>query len=374
MKAIFESLEKGDGEITTLISMEHKRHWCVTEKRRESHNAVTLLLAPDDGLPVSYLPGQYLSIIRQIHGQEKRRAYSFSSCPGVDSLPAITIKRIPNGEFSNWLIQEVQVGDRLLSGAPAGQFLLPEKPPEQLVYLAAGSGITPILSQLKYLLQAGHFPNTSIALFYANRDSANTIFKKQLDAWMREFPNRLTCTYLFSREKGQAHALNRHLNNALFEELLFNYWGGKISPNIRDNTQFYLCAPKALMRMAQMTLRMLDFPAANIHKEDFVPATHIPTRVIDPGKTHRIIVSNQEGQRQEFEIFSGETILNGALRQGIELPYTCKSGVCFSCLARCVRGEVEVNFVEQTRREGPGALVNTCIGHPVTEEVLLNYE
>lgn len=354
--------------------MEQKQHWRIVEKRAETQDVVTLLLAPVSGPTPAYLPGQYLPVIRTILGSEKRRAYSFSSCPGLDTYAALTVKRIPNGEFSNWLVQEVQVGDQLLTGAPTGRFLLPEIPPAQLIYVAAGSGITPIMSHLKRLLELGLFPNTSVALFYANRDSGHTIFKNQLDAWIRDYPDRFACTYLFSREKGQANALNRHLNNALFEKLLLQNWGGKISTKNRNHSQFFLCAPTALMRMAQMTLRMLDFPEGNIHKEDFVPDTRIQTRAIDPSKTHRIIATSRDGQREAFDIFSGESILNGALRQGIELPYTCKTGVCFSCLARCTKGVVEVNFVEQIKREGPGALINTCIGYPVTDTVMLNYE
>ena len=100
----------------------------------------------------------------------------------------------------------------------------------------------------------------------------------------------------------------------------------------------------------------------------------LPKRVIDTTKTHRIVVTGNTSERTEFQIFSGETILNGALRQHIALPYTCKSGVCLTCLARCHRGEVEMDFVEQTRHEGPGALINTCIGYAATDEVELAFE
>lgn len=354
--------------------MEQKRQWRILEKNWETPEAVTLKLEPTDGQPVSYVPGQYLSLIREINGQQKRRAYSFSSCPGVDPYPSLTVKRIPNGEFSNWLLQQVQPGDQLLSSAPAGRFVLPENLPAQLIYVAAGSGITPILSHLKYLLQKEQVQHPSITLFYANRDSTHTIFKKQLDRWMEEFPGRFSCTYLFSREKGQAHALYRHLNNDLFEKLLLEHFGGTFRQQARSQTQFYLCAPLPLMRMAQMTLRMLDFPENNIHKEEFVADTRIQARQVDRSKTHRIIATNQQDQRVEFDIFSGESILNGALRQGIDLPYSCKTGVCLSCLARCKKGIVEIDFVEQTRREGPGALINTCIGYPATAELVLNYE
>ena len=356
--------------------MEQLRRLLVMEKRRETPDAATLVLAPEDGRPYLYQPGQYLSIVREINGREKRRAYSFSSCPGVDELPGITVKRIPNGEFSNWLLEKINPGDVLLTGEPAGRFLLPEKPPRRLAYVAAGSGITPVFSHLKALFSSGTgFPgDIPVTLFYANRDRAHTIFKNGIERCLTDFSYRFQCTWLFSADKEAPNALHGHLNNALFESLLAEMFGGKPARTNRTTTHFYLCAPNALVRMARMTLRTLDVPEANIHQETFMPDTRLPKRALDTSKTHRIVVSDRDGERTGFYIYAGETILNGALRQNINLPYTCKSGVCFSCLARCRSGEVELDFVDQTRREGPGALINTCVGYAVTEDVELGLE
>lgn len=356
--------------------MEHLRYLRILGKYWETPDAVTFTLAPDDGQAYPCQPGQYLSVVREINGREKRRAYSFSSCPDVDPLPAITVKRIPNGEFSNWLLEKTNPGDVLLTGAPAGRFLLPEKPPRRLVYLAAGSGITPVFSHLKALFSptsvfSGEIP---VTLLYVNRDRAHAIFKNNIEHWGAEFPERFQCIWLFSRDKKAPNALHGHLNNALFESLLANVLGGNPSRAERAGTHFYLCAPNALMRMARMTLRVLDVPEKNIHQETFVPDARLPKRALDTSKTHSIIVTGPGGERIVFQIYSGETILNGALRQGIALPYTCKSGVCLTCLARCRSGEVELDFVEQTRREGPSGLVNTCIGYALTEEVELDIE
>lgn len=353
--------------------MENKLRWRIAEKHRETPDTATLVLVPEpDGL-VAYQPGQYLPLIRAFTGKEARRAYSFSTCMGVDALPAITVKRVPNGLFSNWLVQDAAPGDVLVSGELTGRFVLPEQRPKRLVYVAAGSGITPVMSHLKWLLSDGNWPDVPIALFYANRDAAHTIFKKQVDAWIEQHPERFSCTYFFSQEKDLPHAVHGHLNNDLFERLLLGWFGGKSTARDRAGTHIYLCAPKALMRMARMTLRVLDFPEQNIHQETFLPDPRLQQRTLDISQTHRITATGRDGERVVFEVYAGETILNGALRQGIALPYTCKSGVCFTCLARCVRGAVEVSFVEQTKREGPGGLVNTCIGYAVTAEVELQY-
>lgn len=359
--------------------IEHKRRLRIVAKKWETADTATFILEPADGLLFHYKPGQYLSLIFETVSGEKRRAYSFSSCPGVDPLPAITVKRVPNGEFSNWLLSHAEPGDLLTATDANGRFLLPEIQPDTLFYLAAGSGITPVISHLRSLffgdgVTSSHpVAKPQVVLYYANRDSRNTIFKGQIDRCMDEFPGRFECTYFFSREKNAAHALHRHLNNELLEQLLLRHFGGKLTTRVRRNTLFYLCAPKTMMRMAEMTLRTLDFPKKNILKETFVPETRLPVRVTDRSKTHDIVAIGKN-ERIEFQTFEGETILNAALRQGIALPYTCKSGVCFTCLAKCTKGEVEVVFVDVTRREGPGNMVNTCIGYAVTEKVELCYE
>jgi len=278
--------------------MEQRRRLRILSKILETADTATFVLEPADGLPLHYRPGQYLTLLFQSNGQEKRRAYSFSTCPGVDALPAITVKRVVNGEFSNYLLRHVQPGDLLEAIDPNGLFLLPKKQVNTLFFIAAGSGITPVFSQLKILLKAPEnaHRNTQIVLYYANRDSANTIFKTQIDRWIAEYPERFKCIYFFSREKNADHALLRHLNNELLEQLILTYFQGKITPNQRRNTWFYLCAPTALMHMARMTLRTLDFPDEHIRQETFLSDTRLPDRIMDTSKTHTILAQRKNSQ------------------------------------------------------------------------------
>ena len=275
-------------------SMEKKYFWRIIEKRREAYDAVTLVLEQEDDIPVTYQPGQYLPVIRAVGGKEERRAYSFSTCPGVDARPAITVKRVPNGAVSTWLVQQTEPGDHILAAAPAGRFALPAHKPRRLVYLAAGSGITPVMSHLKSLLETDAWPEVPVALLYANRDSAGTIFKKELDRWIEAFPDRFSCTYFFSREKNTPHAVFGHLNNGLFEKHLLKLFGGKITTRDRFGTHFFLCAPTALMRMARMTLRVLDFPDEHIRQETFVADTLLKPRTVDTSKPPRNTIADQK--------------------------------------------------------------------------------
>jgi ring-1,2-phenylacetyl-CoA epoxidase subunit PaaE len=343
----------------------------IVSKQWETPETASFTLEPVDGKPLVYEPGQFISLIFTVNGHEKRRAYSFSSSPATDPLPTITVKRIPNGEFSNWLLHHAGPGTILDTTEPSGRFLLPEKMPCQLVYIAAGSGITPVLSHLKTLLARESSPK--ILLLYANRNQETTIFKAQLDHWMDAFPDRFSCIYLMSREKSGLHSIERHLNNEILEQLITGYFGGTIRPADRRQTRFYCCAPPALMRMAEMTLRVMDFPAAAIHKETFQPDTRLRTPPPDPTRRHTVMVEGN-GIRFSFETYEGESILNAALRQGIALPYSCKSGICYTCLARCTEGAVDIRFVDTTKREGTGQMVYTCIGYAATDVVGLKYE
>ncbi len=355
--------------------MKKKRQLRILERIAETDDTVTFRLESADGQPFIYQPGQYVTLIFEVNGHEKRRAYSFSSSPATDAHPTITIKRIPNGEFSTRLLRHAMVGDILLTTEANGRFVLPKHWPEVFCYLAAGSGITPIISHLKTLLSAdaATFGQRKILLFYASRDSHSTIAKAQLDEWMAAYPDRFECVYFFSREKNAAHARFRHLNNEILEQELRRYFGGRLTDRHRAQTHFYFCAPPAMMRMARMTLRQLNFPEENFHLEAFTPERVSVKRLPNTANTHHV-VAHWPTQSIEFQIFNGETILDGALRQGIALPYSCKVGVCLSCLARCVRGEVEVEFAQVTQLGKSGDLINTCLGYAATETVEIAYD
>ena len=355
--------------------MEQKRRLRLLEKISETDDTVTFRLDVADGQPFTYLPGQHVTLIFEVNGHEKRRAYSFSSSPATDTYPAITVKRVPNGEFSNLLLYRRAVGEIFTTTEANGHFLLPKRLPKSLFYIAAGSGITPIFSHLKTLLTPGakRAGLQKIVLFYANRDSRSTIFKAQIDRWMADYPGLFDCVYFFSREKNAEHARFRHLNNELLEQELRRSFGGQLTAQHRRTSLFYFCAPQAMMRTARMTLRQLDFPEENMHFEAFAPAIAPTVRRINTAVTHRIIASSPS-ERIEFQVFDDETILDGALRQGIALPYSCKSGVCLTCLTRCVQGEVDMAFAQLTQRGRPGDMVNTCIGYAATDSVEIRYE
>lgn len=346
--------------------MSDYRRLRVVEKRQETDDAFTFVLEPADGLPYAYESGQFATLIFTVNGKERRRAYSFSSAPGQDRLPAITVKRVANGEFSNHLIRNVHPGDELDALDALGQFTQKQLRPadRQLFFVAGGSGITPVFSLIKTLLHEKAAP--FITLFYANRSAAETIFKTTIDAWMANFPDHFQCIYLFSSERHpDSPHLHGHLNNGLLEALIGQY---ALFPP--EALNFFLCAPEALLRMAEITLRYLGFDETQIHKEVFTPKPanlHFLPEV-NPAIRHHIAVSGKK-YNSEFEVYEGETILDGALRQGIMLPYNCKAGVCTACTAQCISGEVKMLYNGSRRIGKAGELVYTCIGYAESGEV-----
>lgn len=338
----------------------------VVEKHQETTDAYTFVLEPADGLPYPYESGQFATLIFKVNGKERRRAYSFSSAPGHDGLPAITVKRVANGEFSNYLIRNVHPGDELEALDALGQFTLKRVQPtdRQLFFVAGGSGITPVFSLLKTLLHQEQAP--FITLFYATRSTTNTIFKTTIDSWIARYPDRFQCIYLFSydRHPDRPH-LHAHLNNGLLEALIAQYG---LFPT--EALNFFLCAPEALMRMAEITLRYLGLGETQIHKEVYTPKpadVHFLPEV-NPAIRHRITTRGKK-YNYEFEVFEGETILDGALRQGIILPYNCKAGVCTACTAQCTAGVVKMLYNGSQRIGKAGELVYTCIGYAESEGV-----
>ncbi len=350
--------------------MDAYRRLRVVEKYQETEDVFTFVLEPADGLPYPYESGQFATLIFTVNGKERRRAYSFSTAPGQDPFPAITVKRIPNGEFSNYLIHHIQPGDELNALDATGQFTLQHLRPadQQLFFIAAGSGITPIYSLIKTLLYQDHAP--LLTLFYANRSAADTIFKTSIDTLLAHFPDRFQCVYIFSKEQHPTPPhLQSHLNNGLLEALTGQY---ALFP--KEALSFYLCAPEALLRMSEITLRYLGFDSTQIHKEIFTPkpvdAHFLPE--INTSVRRRVSTSGKQ-YNHHFEVFEGETILDGALRQGILLPYNCKAGVCTACTALCTSGVVKMLYNGSVRIGKAGERVYTCIGYAESGKVDLMF-
>jgi len=331
----------------------------------ESSDTKSYILSSLDG-EISYRAGQFLTLVAlSPSGRTIRRSYSISSCPELNEPLTITVKRISNGEFSRLLFDRTRVGDTLETIGASGFFILPETidPSGQVVFFAAGSGITPVFSLLKSLL----YINNSVRalLIYSNRSSSDTIFFKQLEELQKKFHARFTIRFLFSNA---ADLSVSRLTPVSLEMLLDIY---KIS---RTEATFYVCGPGDYMRMVYYTLTSLGVPMAKIKREIFY--IQQPAVVPAPADTHphqTTLISG--GNVFHFTVQYPVTILQAAKLLNIHLPFSCELGQCGACVAKCLHGQVWMTRNEVLLEEEIKAgYVLTCTGYPVYGDVTLTID
>ena len=340
----------------------------ITEIIQETPDTRTYRLAEVQGKPVPYKAGQFLTFLIQLNGVEYRRSYSLCSTPGIDPFMAVTVKRITNGEISRHIHRTWQVGDEVRSLLPSGRFTLDSMPDTKrdIFLLGAGSGITPLFSILQEALHRE--TSAHITLIYSSRDEKNTIFRQQILALQERFPDRLTILWLFS-DPADTETTNRRMSNGLLEMLAPKHLRYE-----RDKAQFFICGPGAYMLVIQFTLTFMGFSSTQLHKENFVvnTGTKIARTQIPQDTSIKQVLLQHLGKETKFPVPGNETILNAALKQGIDLPYSCKGGVCGSCIARCAEGKVWMSVNEVlTDRELSQGLVLTCTGYAQSDAVTL---
>lgn len=328
--------------------------------RQETDDTKTFFLEAPTGF--TYVPGQFLTVVRQPGQTEVRRQYSFSTHPRLDEHPAITVKRIDNGEYSRWLFDEAKPGDVVSAAGVSGLFTLPADTTglKKIIFIAAGSGITPIHSLIKEVL---HFhPHLQALLIYSNRSAASTVFLDELKQLQSKFPSRLTIEWLFSNAQ---NLLRARLNRLLLEEFYRQY----VNEPLR--TWFYVCGPEDYREMVTITLLTEGVPADHIRREIFhSPPQENPPQ--PPDKKERTVKIILKSETHTFKVKYPVTILQAAQRLNIAIPYSCEAGRCGACAATCLKGEVwmkrnEVLLDSETER----GRVLTCTGYPIKGDVEL---
>lgn len=338
------------------------RQLLIKEVKFEAPLVKSFVLEPADGEPMPYQPGQFLTFIFVRNGHEARRSYSISSNRAWNEALTITFKRIENGEFSRVLFDHFAPGDLLLSLNSTGFFTLPQEinTLAQVVFLAAGSGITPILPLIKECLLHEHL---LIHLMYSEKSKEQCVFYHELNDLSRRYPNRLRISYYFST--------NPDLKSARLNKFtLADQVQGMPAP-LRDNTFFFLCGPFAYMQMVNIILLREGVTKERILKENFSTLKR-PVKETPPDTLPHMVHLRYEDKVYDIEVQYPDTILKKALKQGIPLPYSCEAGKCGACSATCISGKVwmENNEVLTDREIGRGRVL-TCVGYPVEGDVEL---
>ncbi|MES2064442.1 MAG: ferredoxin--NADP reductase [Bacteroidota bacterium] len=326
----------------------------------ETPDTATFYLVRAVGSMVPYKAGQFITLVFNHHNQEVRRSYSLSSSPD-DERMAITVKRISNGEISRFLLTKVNVGDILNAVEPAGVFAVKEyASPKDILFFAAGSGITPVFSQLKYILNR---PGESkLHLIYSSQSPETILFNNELNELLASYPDRFNITHLLSSDANRL--TNIRVEQLVNEQLLFP----------KAKAEFYLCGPFVYMRMIRLTLLYMGIEAQQIHKENFVLET-VPVTGSQTNYPPQNIRINFNNALHDIAAGENQSILQAALQNNIQLPYSCRSGICSACVAFCKTGKVEMAKNEVlTDEDIAKGWILTCTGHALTDDVEIEYK
>ncbi|MET0208059.1 MAG: 1,2-phenylacetyl-CoA epoxidase subunit PaaE [Burkholderiaceae bacterium] len=347
----------------------------VAHVERETRDAVAITFAvpPELREQFRYAQGQHLTLRATIGGADVRRSYSICSAVQDDAL-RIAVKRAPGGVFSTWANESLKAGDSLDVMPPLGHFNVPLDAQAARHYLgfAAGSGITPLLSIVKTTLAAE--PASRFTLVYGNRASGSVMFKEALAALKDRYLGRLNLVHVLSREAQDIELLHGRIDRARAEAIL-DHW-----VPLADIDTAFVCGPEGMMDAVVAALEGRGFPPAKIKVERFAASiprhTHVVAHAPAPGHEACTVTVTQDGATRTFTVEKGtESLLDAGLRQGIELPYSCKGGVCSTCRCRLTAGEVDmdVNFALEDYEVARGFIL-ACQSYPVTDAVAVTFD
>lgn len=331
------------------------------------NNNVSIRFEDLSGKYPAYKAGQFLTLSFLFGDREVRRSYSFSSSPDTGEPYEITVKRVENGEISRFLHHKTSVGDIIDVMDPQGMFYYePNIDIKRTVFLfAAGVGITPLFSILKTALLREH--NSKVVLIYSNSTQGQTVFYDELLAWQERYPNRLKIEFIWSNAK---NLLKARLNRDYLIDL--------VRSNVLDDYEslFYTCGPLFYMDLCRFTLLGMGFPENTIKKETF----HFPEEEEDDDereeefvdKTSYNVILKFNGLSYDLSIPYNKTILDVGLEHKLKLPYSCKSGMCSTCISQVKDGAVRMSYNEVlTDKEVDNGKCLICTSHPLVNNTVI---
>ena len=344
------------------------------QKETEDCVSISFLVPPELKDTFQFKQGQTLTVRKQMNGEEQRRSYSICSSP-YDGELRVAVKKVEGGMFSTYANESLQAGDFLDVLPPTGKFYTELDPSQKRSYVAfaAGSGVTPILSIIKTTLLTE--PKSEFTLVYGNRTKNSIIFKEELESLKDKFIQRFRVYHVLSREKTDAPINYGRIDTEKLE-LLFNK---VIDQNSCDH--FFLCGPEEMIFCVKGYLQARNVPSNKVHFELFtIPGQKKSTveKVVateDAGPRSKVSVK-LDGILFDFDLpYEGQSILDAALKQGADLPYACKGGVCCTCKARLLEGRVEMdeNWGLEPDEVEAGFIL-TCQSHPKTDKVVVDFD
>lgn len=327
----------------------------------EVNDAFTIQFSDVPSIFRDFSAGQHLTIKVTIKGETLYRTFSISSIPNTDNVLTLTIKKIEGGKVTNYLAENLKIGDSIEVTAPSGQFYINPEPANQKHYvmIAGGSGITPIYSMIGTILKVE--PKSKITLLYANRTSTSIVFEEKIEQCTKAFPTQLEVKHFLSEEENSLSAIKGYITRISLEEILNQY--GK------NNLDFYLCGPEMMTNKLIEDLQYLGISKEKIHRELFLITTQNHTNNSQKAQVSAKVF----GKTYQFETEEGSTILQSGLNQNVPLPFSCQSGLCGMCKMKCTEGKVRMKsnqvLTENELKEG---YVLTCQSLPQSGIIKIN--
>lgn len=330
----------------------------VKDKKQETADAVTIEFEIPEGLGdrFVYKQGQYVTIRKHEGEQELRRSYSMSSSP-LEKRLAVTVKKVTGGKMSTWLHDVVQVGDVLEVATPDGRFFNTLNPEKRRTYylFGAGSGITPLLSTIKTILESE--PMSVLFLFYGSRTEDNIIFRDELDQLAARYNGQLHVEHILSQPKKDSGSGGLF---GLFKKSTIHWQGkiGRIDPRSamtwldenmphgpEQDCLYYVCGPGDMADRVKTALLGRGIGEKQIHTEYFVNANHVPGDIAEAGPAGggKKVVVHLKGERFELQVPDGATILDVLVKAKYDPPYSCTAGACSTCMAKIIKGSVKMD-------------------------------
>ena len=346
----------------------------VTQIHRDIKNAVIVTLKPEAAYAehFAYIPGQYLTFKKTFEGEELRRSYSICSS-ALDNELRVGIKKVDGGWFSGWANEDLAVGDVIEAMPPKGKFFDVIEPEASKNYLmfAVGSGITPILALAKTILESE--PNSKIILTYVNRSFNTIMFREELSDLKDRFLTRFSILHVLKTDAGDIDMLSGRVDGEKLDQI-FTRW---IDPAAADKA--FICGPRELLFLIVEKLKSHGMAKENIKIELFASAPPKKSRPKTGGDAVKKDVKATviiDGQTRMFDMArTGETVLEAALEANIELPFSCRGGVCSTCSAKVIKGDVEMqmNYALEDYEVERG-LALTCQAIPLTDEITISFD
>jgi len=335
---------------------------------RETEDAISIVFNNPEN-QIQYKPGQYITLIVNIEGEEMRRSYSLSSSPDYDQKLSVAVKEIDEGKVSKFLVNRLKPGDELKIMAPAGNFTteLNERNARTFVLFAGGSGITPLMSIMKSVLIAE--PKSDILLVYQNRNEESVIYDGLIRDLIKEYGDRIRVKHVLSQPSDAWQGMRGRLSADQIESIFSD-------ENIsREDLAVFICGPGGMMETVETTLDHLGIDKKKRFKESFYSSktdkengenlSEVTATVAE--STVTIILDHEE---HEIKVRNKEFILETALDSDINMPFSCQSGICTSCRGKLLEGKVTMEEPEGlSDEELEEGYILTCVSHPASDHI-----